>query len=192
VRCVPPDSASGDQPAGLGLRFIDLEPGERRLLERLVDEVRDGSVTEIIRRELRRGGVDLQRQLRLRPTDQKVMLASSANRAEIEGLIRDGHPSVVLRLLDNPRITPPHVRLILRDPRMTATVMIAVARVPRWFGDEECRALFCAHPQAPLREALALLPRLARARLAILAQNANLRPQIRTRARSLLSKQPRR
>ena len=80
------------QPVGVGIRFLDLAPADLKRLGRLVDGIRDGSVTQAIRRSIEEGKTDLLQELRRRPIDQKVIFALTAGAEEIDALIRDGVP----------------------------------------------------------------------------------------------------
>jgi uncharacterized protein (TIGR02266 family) len=184
VRVDPGDDA---RPAGLGIQFLDLGPTEIRRLRRLVDGIRDGSVSEAIRRSIREEKRDLLEDLRRRPMDQKVIFALSAERKEIDALIRDGVPAVVIRLLDNPRLTAVQVKQVLRDPRMNTRILIAVRREHKWMNDEENRFLFCIHPHAPLQDALNLLNQLSVERLKAIQANGALKQQLRGKAGLLLT-----
>jgi uncharacterized protein (TIGR02266 family) len=176
---------SEERPQGLGIRFVDLQETDRRRLRRLVEGIQDGSVVEAIRRCVREERKSLHQVLRKRPTDHKVIFATCAQREEIDALVHDGNPSVILRLLENPRMGSDKVKLVLRDPRMPIKVVVAIRRIARFMADEEVRSLFCRHPNAPLQDVLNFLPRLTRNSLMILANHGNVRPQIRMKARSL-------
>ncbi len=179
------------QPAGLGLQFIDLTDRDNKRLQRLVDGIRDGSVAQAIRRSIREESKDMLKELRRRPMDQKVIFALSAAGEEIDALIRDGVPAVVIRLLQNPRVGANHVKKVLRDPRMNTRVLIEVGREPKWMQDEESRYLFCVHPNAPLQEALNVLDQISPARLKAIQANGMVKQQLRSKAGLLLSQRRR-
>ena len=56
---------------GLGIMFIDLTRKDKAKLQRLVDGIRDGSITQSIRRSIREGSGVLLHELRKRPADHK-------------------------------------------------------------------------------------------------------------------------
>ena len=186
VWTTPPDQALPDRPAGVGLMFIDLTEDHRRRLEKLVSGIRDGSVTEAIRRSLTRPGTSLLQELRKRPTDQKVMFALAAQNTEIDALIQDGTTAAILRLLSNPRLGLRHVRKILRDPRTQVNVLLEIHKTAQWMGDGEVRLLFCQHPMTPLQKVRELLPRLSPASLKKVAGNRCLRQPVQDQANRLL------
>ena len=115
-----------------------------------------------------------------------MIFAVSATGDEIEALIRDANPAVLLRLFQNPSLGVRHVRLLLRDPSLPPRVLAAVKRSSRWLVDEQTRLRYCGHPGLPLQEALAILPGLSRASLQTLAVNTNLRGQLAARVCQLL------
>jgi uncharacterized protein (TIGR02266 family) len=188
VRVFTPGEQTYDRSAGLGIQFIDLSEQDRKRLERLVEGLQDGSIVEAIRRSIVENATDLNRELRKRPLSQKLILALQAQKEEIEALIREGNPVVIPRLLDNPRLTIPHVRTIARDPRMTATVMLAIRQRAIWMKDEEVRFAFCEHPRSPWQAVQEILATLPRAKLTVLAKNGNVSPRVREKANALLGR----
>jgi hypothetical protein len=96
-------------------------------------------------------------------------------------------PGAVERLLENPRLTIPHVRQVLRDTRMSTRLMLSLRRQQKWFGDEEVRYSYCKRLAAPLPEVQSLLPKLTIKQLEL---DPNLRPQVRTQIKTLI-KNPR-
>jgi uncharacterized protein (TIGR02266 family) len=188
VRVEMPDQGPDGPAPGLGIRFINLSPQDLAKIRRLVDGIRDGSVVEAIRRTVRESPKGLVQELRNIPTDQKLMLSIAANKEEIQALIRDGHSTVMLRLLENPRLTVPHVRAIVRDTRMETRVMLEIRKHQKWMSDEEVRYWFCRNPRSPFHEVQPLLPTLSIPHLQHMARDANVRPQVRTAAREAVSK----
>jgi uncharacterized protein (TIGR02266 family) len=189
VRAVPPNPESRQTP-GLGLQFLEIDDASRKSLQRLVDGIQDGSVVEAIRRSIREGASrDLLEEIRKRPIDQRLMLALQAAGEEIDALIRDGNAVVIERMMENPRLSVRHVRTISRDPRLPTQTLMALRRQGRWINDEEVRFNFCSHRSAPMPDVLNMLAQLSVGRLKQMTKNANLRPQVQTRARELLRRQ---
>jgi uncharacterized protein (TIGR02266 family) len=183
VRVVVEAGVAVDQPAGLGIRFLDVTPEQQRRIDGIVDGIRSGSISSAIRRSIENGDRSLREELRKRSTDQKVIFALSASGTEIEAVIRDGNAAAVSRLLRNPRLTVAHVRSILKDVRLPSPVLRGIKRNPGWMADQHIRQLFCVHPNAPLQDVLAILPALPTPVLQGIARNVNLRAQVRTQAR---------
>jgi hypothetical protein len=187
VRTVPASPEPDGPPAGLGIQFNKLDREHHDLLARMVEGVAERSVVDAIRNAVLKGGSSLQRELQQRSTDQKIAFALRAQAHEIEALIRDGNPAVVLRLLDNPRLTAANVRLILQQQTLPAKVLIGIHRARKWLADEELLTLFCAHPRAPLPDVLSSMSRLPQHRLVAMERDADFHPRVRTKARELLA-----
>jgi hypothetical protein len=186
VRSASSGTAEEDDPPGIDIKFLDLSDEDRKRLRRLSEEAKDASMVEAIRRVVREGGRSLFEEIRRRSADQKVILATCAKGEEVDVLIRDGNPSVLLRLLQNPRLNTPQVLLILQDPSLPARVLAAVRRNARWSSLEEIRVQICLHHNTPLQDALTLIPKLSIPSLQVVAGNRVLRSQIRTKARQVL------
>ena len=191
VRMVPPGGPESDGPAGLGIRFASIPDADRVRLQRLVDGVRDGSVIESIRRTIRESTHGLDHELRHRTPDQKMILAIGAQGEEIDALIRDGNPSVVQRLLDNPRLRIQHVRVIMRDPRAPTRVLLDVKRQNRWFRDEEVRWAYCRHPKAAFADVQHVMGTLSVPRLTQIAADGLVRMNVRQKAREIVRRKTR-
>ena len=186
VHAVPPDAASKQTP-GLGIQFLEIGDADRKKMQRLVDGIQDGSVVQAIRRSIREGGSrNLLEEIRRRPIDQRLMLALQASGDEIDALIRDGNAVVIDRLMENPRVSVRHIRIISRDPRLPTQTLMALRRQEKWIHDEEVRFNVCSHRNAPLSDVLRDLSQLSVSRLQQMSMNANLRPQVRAKARELL------
>jgi hypothetical protein len=186
VRVVSPEAATEESPAGMGVRFVEVEPAGAEQLRRLVGGLQEGSITEAIRRVVRQGTRPLLEELRRRPADQKVIFAMAAQGPEMDDLIRDGNPAAVSRVLDNPRLGKTQLRLIVRDARTPVRILLLVLRNTAWLADEETRLLLCRHPLTPLPHVLRLLGTLSTSRVKELANLAILRQPIRTAAKQLL------
>ena len=92
------------------------------------------------------------------------------------------------RLMDNPRLKIPHVRAILANSSMTATVLLAIKRHSDWMNDDEIRYSFCNHPRTPFTALEDVLPTLPRHRLVALTRNGNLHPRVREKAKALVGR----
>jgi uncharacterized protein (TIGR02266 family) len=182
----PPDQETDEHEAGIGLMFIDLSAENKRRLQRLVDGIQDGSVTEAIRRSFHDSEKTLLHELRKRPTDQKVMFAIAAQSLEIDALIQEGSHAAILRLLSNPRLQIHHVRKILQDTRTQVAVLLEIHKERRWMHDNQIRVLFCQHPLAPLEKVFVTLPRLKPTELALVVNNKSLRKPVLDQAQQLM------
>ena len=185
VRAVEPGEETNGHLCGLGIRFLDVSDANLERLRQIVEGVRNGTVVETIRKSILESNRTLGQELRSRPTDQKMMLALTAHGPEIDALIRDGTPSVLLRLLECPRLTSSHVTTILRMPQLTTRVLSAIKGKGKWLANQENRFLFCTHMNANLAEAMEQLRMLPPERLRRIAGSPQLRSQIKIRAQEL-------
>jgi len=185
VRTVEAGQEHEDEPCGLGLRLLDVSEENLDKLRQVVEGARSGTVVETIRKSLFESGKTLGQELRSRPTDQKMMLALNANVREIEILIRDVTPSVMLRLLENPRLSQGHVVLMLRNPKLTTRVLSAIKAKGRFLAGAEARFLFCTHINTNIGEAMEQLRLLPPDRLRRVSMNAQVKTQLRVRAQEL-------
>jgi len=185
VRIVPPGDESGDQAAGLGMRFVDLNEKNRALLLKLINGASSGSIVQTIRNSLKEHGRTLGVELRKRPTDQKMMLAVQANAEEIQALLRDGNPSVIARLLECPRLTVAHVVTMLKNPNLPTRVLSSVKKDRKWISNQQVRYLFCTHNNAQISEAIEQLRMLPPDRLKAISREGRVRAQIKSKAADL-------
>jgi uncharacterized protein (TIGR02266 family) len=192
VRNVDAGDETDGQKRGMGMMFVDPTERTRQQLRQLVAGVQSGSVVAAIRRAIGDCPQGLEVALRNRPTDQKLILALHARGQEIDVLLRDSNPSVLIRLLDCPRLASQHVQSMLRNRGLPTRVLSAICKERKWLTGEEHRWLFCTHPAAMLNEVLDEMRRLSAAKLAQLERNAGVRPQVRMKAQELKKQRQRR
>jgi uncharacterized protein (TIGR02266 family) len=185
VRTVEPDEEQPAKQCGLGLKFLEVSDAQLKKLREMVEGVRSGTVVETIRKSLMESTRTLAQELRSRPTDQKMMLALNANSKEIDALVRDATPSVLLRLLENPRLTHGHVVTMLRSPKLTTRVLSTIKAKGRFLTSAEARFLFCTHLNTNLGEAMEQLRLLPTERLRKVFAHPQVKSQIRVRAQEL-------
>jgi len=182
VRIVSEDELAAGKPPGVGIEFIDLDDELKQKLEDLAGGVRVGSVVEAIRKSVREGDSTLDQVLRDRPADQKMMLATVANSEEIRALIRDANPTVMVRLLSSPRLTPTHLMQMLRNRNLPTRVLSAICRALASRSNEEARWLFVTHPSAMFSEVVAEMNKLNRVKLLQLSREPDVRESVRMKA----------
>jgi hypothetical protein len=178
----------GPGMAGLAIRLLEASDQDLERLRRIADGEVVGSVVETMRASLREGPARIDIELRRRPADFKMMMALHATGEEIEALIRDGNPSVVTRLLQNPRLGAMHVRAILGNPNMPGSVVGLIARQSKWMSNQDLRHLFCVHPGAIVSQAQAAMTMLPVDRLKQIVTNMSVRNMVRNRAAEILRK----
>ena len=185
VRTVSEAELAAGKPPGLGIEFIDLDEQARKKLDDLVNGVRSGSVVEAIRKSVREGEHTLEQDLRSRPADQKALLATVATQEEVRALIRDGNPTVMIRLLASPRLTPEHLVQMLRNRNLPTRVLSGICRNLASRSNEEARWLFVTHPNAMFSEVVTEMGKLNRAQLLRLSRESDVRQNVRLKAREM-------
>jgi len=185
VRVASEEELTAGKSPGLGIAFIDLTDELKQRLDDLVGGVRAGSVVEAIRKSVREGERTLDQILRNRPADQKMMLATVASTEEIRALIRDANPTVMIRLLNSPRLSPPDVIQMLRNRNLTTRVLSAICRYQASRSNDEARYLFVTHPNAMFSEVVAEMKKLNRNKLLQLSREPDVRQNVRLKAREM-------
>jgi len=164
------------------LRFIEPDEQDLARLKQLIAGVLDGTIVHPIREKIQRAQGELKQAVRECPTDQKALLALDAEGQELEALIDDGDPEVLIRLLENPHLIPIQVYRMLEQRALPSRVLSALRTRGGWLSDEKTRRLFCVHPQAALEEVLEELRRLPSDQLRTLTFEEDLRPEIKDHA----------
>lgn len=119
---------------------------------------------------------------------QRKALAMSLDRDTLEHLMFDPDPTVIHRLLSNPRITLPSViRIAAKRPNYPA-VLTEVFHSPRWIVHYDIKVALVQNPYSPPPICLRLLPSLRTQDLRDVAADASLLPEIQEAARDLLHK----
>jgi hypothetical protein len=85
-----------------------------------------------------------------------VERARSASSEELKSLVHEVSEEVLLALLENPNLDPPHVIALLDRLDLPASVLGAVAGRGKWTSDEGVRVRLAQHPRTPKRFALAV------------------------------------
>ena len=114
-----------------------------------------------------------------------IELALQARGEEIQVLIRDGNPSVLVRLLDCPRLAVSHVVTMLHNPNLSTRVISAIKKNRKWVANVEGRYLICVHPTAVLSDAIEQLRMLPPDRIRRIVRDPAVRAQIKSKAREI-------
>ena len=165
VRVVLPGTQSIGERSGIALRFVDATDADRARLQSLLDS--ELGIEQVIAGSA---------------VDQQSLLAADAQGKEIEILLNDSDHEAVIRLLDSPHLSALHVHSILKNEGLSSVILEAIKSHQAWMLDEEVCRLFCVHPGTVLEHVLEELPRLPIEHLPIVADNAELRAEVRDQA----------
>lgn len=117
---------------------------------------------------------------------ERKQMARGNNRVLIERLMIDLDPSVIQKLLANPRVAEQDVmRICTRRPNVPEA-LTEVALNGRWFVRERIRYALLSNPYSPTSLSLKCLPLMRRPDLARIAKAGDLHPAINQTARRLL------
>ena len=114
---------------------------------------------------------------------QKLMLARRASARIAGALLAEGHPRVVQIALDSAFLTEAQVLKVLAREKLSAQIVTAIARHPRWSHQIQVRLALLRHPQAPVERVAAFLPGLNLRDLELLGRLTTLSGEVRKRIR---------
>ncbi len=121
---------------------------------------------------------------------ERKSLARKPDRASIDRLLRDPHPVVIRRLLENPRVTEDDVvRLAARRPALP-DVLVEIARTPAWLHRARVRLALILNPDTPPEVAAPLAGLLVRQELHLVAEAACVPPHVRALCLEHLQRRP--
>jgi hypothetical protein len=121
---------------------------------------------------------------------ERKSLARKPNRSAIEKLLRDPHPVVIRRLLENPRVTEDDVvRLAARRPGLPE-ILSEIARTPMWLHRARVRLALMLNPDTPPEVAAPLAGLLVRQELHLVAEAACVPPHVRALCIEHLERRP--
>jgi hypothetical protein len=121
---------------------------------------------------------------------ERKSLARKPDRAAIDKLLRDPHPDVIRRLLENPRVTEDDVvRLAARRPGMPE-VLAEIARRPTWLHRARVRLALMLNPDTPAEVAAPLAGLLVRQELHLVAEASCVAPHVRALCIEHLERRP--
>lgn len=121
---------------------------------------------------------------------ERKSLARKPNREMTERLLRDPHPDVIHRLLQNPKITEDDVlSLAVRRP-CAPGVLAEIARTPRWMHRPRIRMALILNPSTPTEVSAPLVGLLVRQELALVASSTKVAPALRALCFEHLERRP--
>lgn len=121
---------------------------------------------------------------------ERKSLARKPSRAALDRLLRDPHPVVICRVLDNARVTEDDVvRLAARRPAF-ADVIAVIARHPSWTTRPRVRMAIVQNPGTPPEISVPLVRLLIRPELLQVTSAADVPAIVRAAASELLERRP--
>lgn len=102
--------------------------------------------------------------------NEKILLASKADRAERAVMIQDNDPRVLLSVLRNPRLTIDEVTRIANSSFLNYQIADVIMKTSQWMGSLDVRLGLIRNPKTPQAFALRILPTLPEAEVRAIAR----------------------
>lgn len=118
---------------------------------------------------------------------EKMALAKIASRNLIVHLrnVRSPEASVLLNLLQNPRLIEEDLLALLRNPQVPVEFIRALAGVPQWCNRPAVRMAILRHPHTPVHVVARIIPQLTPSEVEQLLQDRAPRPIVRRLLREM-------
>jgi len=130
--------------------------------------------------EVRRVAEDLLlNQLSQLPLGQKITLAKQGPPRVAAALLVEGLPATLPLVLENAHLNETQVTRVLTRPGLSARVVGAISRHPKWSISPFVRIALIRHPLTPLARVMTFLPDIPLADLRDLLQLSTVRPDLR-------------
>jgi len=113
--------------------------------------------------------------------------ARSASAGELTRLLPSASVSFLQGALDNPLLSSSHVLQLLRNPRITPSLIDRIARNHSWLREYRIRAALAVHPRTPRVIGVLVLSSLGWRDLASVAERSGVAPQVRRMAERRLT-----
>lgn len=175
----------------MSLRRHETTLGYERLadLYRHADELGLEPVKQLMlagppKRSAPRGGVDNERVNKT--LGERISMALSADRDVIDRLLRDRHPRVIARLLQNPRLREVDVVRLCAQRPLEPAVAEVVVQAPKWLARYPVKRALVLNPYTPTNLALSLLAALTSGDLRLAVSELQLSDSVREQARRRL------
>jgi len=114
------------------------------------------------------------------PVGQKITLAKQGPPRVAAALLAEGLPTTLPHVLENAHLNEAQITRVLARMDLSARVVNAIARHPKWSNSPHVRIALLRHPLTPLARVLAFLPDIALADLRDILQLSTLRPDLHT------------
>ncbi len=108
--------------------------------------------------------------IRALPQNEKILLATKADRSERAVLIQDNDPRVLLSVLRNPRLTIDEVTRIANSTFLNYQIADVILKTSQWSGNLDVRLGLIRNPKTPQPFALRILPTLPDAEVRAIAR----------------------
>ena len=113
------------------------------------------------------------------PVGQKITLAKQGPPRVAAALLAEGLPSTLAHVLENAHLNEAQITRVLARADLSARVVNAIARHPKWSNSPHVRIALLRHPLTPLARIMAFLPDIALADLRDIMQLTTVRPDLR-------------
>lgn len=110
---------------------------------------------------------------------QKIQLAMRGGKDVRNVLIRDPNREVVIKVLENPKITENEVEMIARNPSTPDDALRYISKKKDWIRRYNVVLSLASNPKTPIGVSMPLIPRLRLHDLVILEKNKNIPEAVR-------------
>ncbi|HUJ39422.1 MAG TPA: hypothetical protein VLW54_02650 [Candidatus Acidoferrales bacterium] len=113
------------------------------------------------------------------PVGQKITLAKQGPARVAAALLAEGLPSTLAHVLENAHLNEAQITRVLARMDLSARVVNAVARHPKWSNSPQVRIALLRHPLTPLARIMAFLPDIPLSDLRDIMQLTSVRADLR-------------
>ena len=114
------------------------------------------------------------------PVGQKITLAKQGPPRVAAALLAEGLPSTLPHVLENAHLNEAQITRVLARQDLSARVVNAIARHPKWSNSPHVRIALLRHPLTPLARIMAFLPDIPLADLRDIMELTTVRADLRT------------
>jgi hypothetical protein len=114
------------------------------------------------------------------PLGQKIALAKQGPARVAAALLAEGLPTTLAPVLENAHLNEAQITRVLARQDLSARVVNAIARHPKWSNSPHVRIALLRHPLTPLARIMAFLPDIPLADLRDIMHLTTVRPDLRT------------
>lgn len=118
---------------------------------------------------------------------ERVRLAMRANREVRNILIRDSHKEVVMKVLENPKITDSEIELAAKNPQLPEEALRFIAKKKEWIRKYPIMVALVSNPKTPPGISMQYIGNLRTPDLISLSQSKNIPEMVRNAAKRHLA-----